>query len=250
MVFIALICLAVSVSAEQHFLGARREPSLKMVSELPQGADPQTLAAFYRQIGNAVIVQSGDPQVAAVSVPETFAAHEMSMWTAALISAALTFAFAALYRCMKKPPAVDELQSADLQKWSSSPMDCCEDVEVCCWSTLCPAVRWADSMDMVGQISFWLGVLSFVALSLLSGLLGGGWLLLAFALAMFRQHFRRVFDIDGQGEFSTFCFDCCLYIWCAPCAIAQEARHVEFAAKVNHKAVRKLPEVPSPETMS
>mmetsp|Transcript_43962 Transcript_43962/g.71257 ORF Transcript_43962/g.71257 Transcript_43962/m.71257 type:complete len:257 (+) Transcript_43962:112-882(+) len=160
---------------------------------------------------------------------------------AVLLMAVVTFGTAVLYRWRKQwPPADPDMQGFNLRVWSSGPFDCFQDIPISCWSCFCPAIRWADSMAMIGQVGFWLGLTVFVVFNLLSS--GGtygicAWVTACAVFAFFRQRFRRGFDMEGQGSVFAFCGDCCFYIFCTPCAVAQEARHVELAAKADHSFV-------------
>jgi len=59
---------------------------------------------------------------------------------------------------------------------------------------------------------------------------------------MVGSHYRhRVREMFGMEQtWGTAVGDCCAYWWCAPCAIVQEARQIEEAYAVDHKAIREL----------
>lgn len=148
---------------------------------------------------------------------------------------------ACLYRSHKSfPQAVSSRPEQDFNDWTSGPFEIHSDWKVCCWSCCCPCIRWADNMDMLGIMSFWVGLLIFCVLVLLGTVPGGllFWLVASLLWMSFRQQFRSKFDME-QNNLRSFLGDCMLYCCCWPCAIAQEARHIEEACRAAHKAVRK-----------
>ncbi|CAE8639513.1 unnamed protein product [Polarella glacialis] len=158
-----------------------------------------------------------------------------------LLSILISVAFAGCYRATKTWPSIDrELgQGMSHRVWSSGPFDCFENIPVCFWACCCPALRWADTMDMQGFLGFWPAMGVWTVLNLLSFAgLGFVWLLAIGGVTYYRQKMRRSFNMEGQGEICSYCGDCCFYSCCTLCAVAQEARHVEFAAKVDHPCVK------------
>jgi len=150
-------------------------------------------------------------------------------------------AFASVYRSQKSfPQAVSSRPEQDFNDWTSGPFDFVADWSVCCWSCWCPCIRWADNMDMLGILSFWVGLLVFCGLVLLGTVPGGllFWLVASLLWMSFRQQLRVKFDME-QNNLRTFAGDCLLYCCCWPCAISQEARHIEEACRAAHKACRK-----------
>lgn len=140
--------------------------------------------------------------------------------------------------------ALSSRPESDFNDWTSGPFDMLSDWKVCCWSCWCPCIRWADTMDMLGIVGFWVGLLVFCGLFLLNAVPGG--LLLWFVASLlwmsFRQQLRMKFDME-HNTFKTFMGDWSLYCCCFPCAIAQEARHIEEACRADHKATRKFDDV-------
>jgi len=164
----------------------------------------------------------------------------------ALISSAiwctLVTLAACVYRSQKSfPQAVSSRSKQDFNDWTSGPFDFCSDAKVCCWSCWCPCIRWADNMDMLGIVSFWVGLGLFCGLIMLTTVPGGLllWLVAVLLWMSFRQQLRLKFSME-QSTFRTFIGDCALYCCCWPCAIAQEARHIEEACRAAHPAMRKL----------
>jgi len=149
---------------------------------------------------------------------------------------------ACVYRSQKSfPQAVSSRSTQEFEDWTSGPFDFCTDAKVGCWSCWCPCIRWADNMDMLGIVSFWVGLLLFCGLIMLTTIPGGLllWLVATLLWMSFRQQLRLKFDME-KSTFRTFIGDCALYCCCWPCAIAQEARHIEEACRAAHPALRKF----------
>jgi Cys-rich protein (TIGR01571 family) len=159
-----------------------------------------------------------------------------------LIWCVFVVVFASLYRSNKAfSQAVSSRPEQDFNDWTSGPLDVCADWRVCCWSCWCPGIRWADNMDMLGIVSYWVGLSVFCGLVLLTTVPGGLllWIVASLLWMSFRQQLRMKFDME-QNTLRTFAGDCLLYCCCWPFAIAQEARHIEEASRAAHKAVRKF----------
>lgn len=126
---------------------------------------------------------------------------------------------------------------ASLSHWKDGCGDCFEEPGICLWACCCPAIRWADTVDLSGLVRFWVALAVFLGLSVANAFLGEVllWAALAVVCAGFRQEMRRKFGMSQSG--STYVEDCLLYCCCSCCAIAQEARHVEEACRVGHPVV-------------
>lgn len=149
-----------------------------------------------------------------------------------------------LYMRQKAWPPVDptgvEVAGADLKRFSSSPFGCMEDFSICFWAFVCPCIRWADNVSTLNLMGFWSALAMMGMMEVAYSLTGYVTLMALSALVWthFRQRMRQMFDMEGQNECSYYAFDCLLYFACMPCAIAQEARHLELAARSNHEAVK------------
>jgi len=104
----------------------------------------------------------------------------------------------------------------------------------CC----CFPVRWADSMRMVGLVTFIVGVaIMGISDAFASTFVGGAaWIAVAVVGTMYRQKMRAAFDMESTHTvmFLDFLSWCC----CSCCATVQEARQVEEAKMLGHKAVQ------------
>lgn len=119
------------------------------------------------------------------------------------------------------------------QQWSSEPFDCSQDWSIFCCSCCCMPVRWADTMSMVGILPFWHAFALLAILDAFDVSLGQYlWPITIFVLVRHRQQFRQLMQLPGTGL-----QDVMLMLCCSPCAVAQEARHVEAAARYGHPAV-------------
>lgn len=174
------------------------------------------------------------------SLKTTLGAFQGLALVSILIWCTLVCCAARFYKSNKpRVMALSSRPESDFNDWTSTPFDMFSDWKVCCWSCWCPCIRWADTMDMLGIVGFWVGLLVFCGLVLLNALPGG--LLLWFVASLlwmsFRQQLRMKFDME-HNTFRTFMGDWSLYCCCWPCAIAQEARHIEEACRADHKAIR------------
>jgi len=157
----------------------------------------------------------------------------------------LTFFLAALYLQKKTVPAVQADMEADLTDWSSRKFACDEDCNIFCCAFWCPCFRWADTLDMVGLLSYWpaVGIMAFILtvepmLPALTDPLAS--IVALFCLLGYRLRLKRAFNFKEQREdFPTVCEECLFTFWCYPCSIAQEARHVKKAALVGSQVLVK-----------
>lgn len=124
-------------------------------------------------------------------------------------------------------------------KWRFGLFDCmAADKLLCLMACCCPAIRWADTMRLVGFYGFWTAVLLCAFLSSAAQATAGLTALLFVGIAtQRRQELRKLFNISSGG--STLATDCLTYLCCSCCAIIQEARVVEEAHVVQHQAVQK-----------
>lgn len=145
---------------------------------------------------------------------------------------------AVIYRCKKRWPEVETAGSEEqLKEWSSGHFDCLSDSAICCASCCCPCIRWADTMDMANIVAFWPAALVFLFL-MVSNFWVPAFMLINIALLTYgRQMLRKGFGMKEQTTARSLCGDCLYVSFCTPCAITQEARHVEKAAKVGHSLV-------------
>lgn len=146
------------------------------------------------------------------------------------------------YKSRKRWPDTEQKgllhNDAEFREWTSGPFDCLQDISVCFWACMCPCIRWADSLETAGILRFWVALAFFANLMLLNSIESGLllWLVGALSWMAFRQQLRRRFGMESDTTGTLF-NDWALYCFCCPCAIAQEARHVEAASRAGHKAL-------------
>eukprot|EP00440_Ansanella_granifera_P012913 gb/GFBE01014027.1/.p1 GENE.gb/GFBE01014027.1/~~gb/GFBE01014027.1/.p1 ORF type:complete len:240 (+),score=67.70 gb/GFBE01014027.1/:1-720(+) len=154
----------------------------------------------------------------------------------------LVLGLAAAYYFKKnaKMPEHDHLmKEPDMQAWSSGPFDCFQNLPIAAWACCCPGVRWAGNLDQVKLLDFWPAFAIFLSLELIGmipSLYASGLLLLGI-MVYYRNQMRRMFNMPNANAPMTVCGDCAFVCCCSCCAIAQEARHLEIACKINHEAV-------------
>eukprot|EP00747_Dinoflagellata_sp_TGD_P167722 gnl/TRDRNA2_/TRDRNA2_192678_c0_seq1.p1 gnl/TRDRNA2_/TRDRNA2_192678_c0~~gnl/TRDRNA2_/TRDRNA2_192678_c0_seq1.p1 ORF type:complete len:332 (+),score=38.80 gnl/TRDRNA2_/TRDRNA2_192678_c0_seq1:50-1045(+) len=150
---------------------------------------------------------------------------------------------AIIYRYCKVYPLVNpaDVGQRDLRfaDWRYGLLGCTGNFPICMWSFFCPAIRWADTMDMVSLMYFWLGLLCFVAV-IYVGFIVGVLLIFIFFLALGLTVARSQFRAKLHMEVSvyTYAVDFSQYCFCLCCAVAQDAQQIEAAAKSGHSAIK------------
>lgn len=133
----------------------------------------------------------------------------------------------ATYILVESEPDKSLLGTGD---WAFSLFKVFEQPKLFLFSCCCPAIRWADTVQMAGLLGFSSAFALFVGLQLAESL-GVGWLLFVGVTTFFRQKIRAEFQLR-HGDFTTILGDACTYMWCSPCAITQEARQLELEAQL------------------
>jgi len=106
---------------------------------------------------------------------------------------------------------------------------------ICLCSWCCAPLRLADTyakepFPLIS--SFWAALILICCLFGLGQLTFGFTHLVFFGLAIyFRQQLRKRYGLEAGG--ATWCYDCIAWLFCPCCAMAQEARQVEFVKKPN-----------------
>lgn len=111
---------------------------------------------------------------------------------------------------------------------------CLKTPEICCCALVCPALRWAQTIDQAG-LKKMSGALS---LFFLCGLLNSlvytfcfFGVFTCFLMLYFRQRIRVILGLPSW-TLGTCCFDFFYVVFCCCCAIAQEARVIHQANSV------------------
>lgn len=101
---------------------------------------------------------------------------------------------------------------------------CLSDPRICAMGFCCPSLRWADTLDKHGVMSYWSAFLVMFFLTLMSFHTGGVMIIgVALVGVISRQKLRAQFEMDNQTA-ATVLSDSAVWLCCQPCAIIQEAR--------------------------
>lgn len=101
---------------------------------------------------------------------------------------------------------------------------CLSDPRICAIGFCCPSLRWADTLDKHGVMSYWPACLVMFFLFLMS-LHTSGIMIIGVALlgVISRQKLRAQLEMDNKTV-TTVLSDSAVWLCCQPCAIIQEAR--------------------------
>eukprot|EP00913_Durusdinium_trenchii_P009718 g9131.t1 len=174
--------------------------------------------------------QGAEAVISAVDRRETSGSATYLRW---LIPSSATVVLgllaALLYRCTKRWPEQSEsTEETQLKEWSSGYFDCFSDLQQ-------PSLaETKDTMDMANIIGYWPAAFAFLFLMASNFWLPVFVLVNVALLTYGRQMLRKGFDMKDQATAKGICGDCLYVSFCTPCAIKQEAAHVEKAAKANH----------------
>lgn len=159
---------------------------------------------------------------------------------------------------VKASPLRADSAKEKLNEFKYGLFECFGDGRTCIWSCCCPCIRWGDNVSTVGILrSFWLAGLIWYGLTMLNsqaqtkGSNGDessfqdptAWVIFALIAAGFRHELRLKFHMATSA--TTFVTDCLLYGCCTCCAIIQDARQVDEAARTGHPAVVKQDDEPA-----
>lgn len=162
-------------------------------------------------------------------------------WTSLLIWAILVLLFGCIYHEQKQaikpylmmdPEQYEwayQSRKGDSDEWAVGLLQVYEEPKLCLFTCCCGAVRWAETISMSGLMSFFSALMLFVVLTFI-GSFSYSWIIFVGVLTYFRQRLRIEYDLPF-GDPLTIAEDCCTYCWCSPCALTQEAIHVELATK-------------------
>jgi len=128
--------------------------------------------------------------------------------------------------------------------WSDGVCSCFDSCGICCMSLFCPCIRFAQSVSRVALLPFNTALLMFLSLVVFHIIMMSineyyaihygtafnwafyftiiGDLATVILAAYYRTKIRQLYDIPGSG-FEDFC----CHFWCSPCALSQEARHID-----------------------
>jgi Cys-rich protein (TIGR01571 family) len=128
-------------------------------------------------------------------------------------------------------------EALDKQEWRYGLCTCYSNPKVSCIAFCCPAVRWAETIEMSGLMPFWLGLTVCALLLCMSEATFGLTYLLFLLMATHgRQQIKALFGIPDRSIGGAV-YDFCTYSCCCCCAIVQEARQLDEAYAVGHPVV-------------
>lgn len=107
--------------------------------------------------------------------------------------------------------------------FSDGLFDVSSDWSIFAWSCFCPCIRWADTVSKLFFISFFMGVSMWATLLAFDGSLSG----LGFCFLVIFGASNRIWIRSELGMTRRLGSDCLAFLCCMPCAVAQEARHVD-----------------------
>lgn len=123
-------------------------------------------------------------------------------------------------------PEASPLMDETKPEWKHGLFACFDEPTLCCLSCCCPAVRWADTLDIANLHNFCCAFAVYMILWSLDYIgLPGTAILAGYCVAM-RQNIRRLAGLPN-GNCGTCFEDCLTYCFCWPCAIVQEARQLD-----------------------
>jgi len=146
-----------------------------------------------------------------------------------------TFLVGIIYlQCMSKivgPKVLDQqVRTDEFQYGAFECGDCNVDWQICLCAWFCGWVRWSDTLShpQVDFLAFWPGLFITALLSATASITFGATMpILILLVVLARQRIRAAYGLPS-GTFSVLAWDCCLWACCPCCAIAQEARQVEY----------------------
>mmetsp|Transcript_50239 Transcript_50239/g.127863 ORF Transcript_50239/g.127863 Transcript_50239/m.127863 type:complete len:292 (+) Transcript_50239:112-987(+) len=226
-------------------------PLLKVVPFLGGGHQAWTsllsVAKAHSQLNHdsepGIVISDGSqvPQPSQEEIVQAKLGRNIVALFSIMVWAALAALVAQYYldSCKVKPaPSEGSAVEEAMSTFKYGVFECFGQPKICCWVFCCPAIRWADNISTMGVLrSFWLAFVMYLGVTLIfnESVDLCAWLLVAVIGAGFRQELRLKFKMP-TGTLIFF-QDMFLYCCCACCAITQEARQVEEAAKLGHPAV-------------
>jgi len=188
---------------------------------MPPVSNAQKSKASKREDKDAAV-----PAVPSMLPYETFGV--LSMALAAVLYLVLVFGVAFCYMSFKGPRLTAASGYLPEDGFSDAICECGQSWSICIWACFCPCIRWSDTVSQMRFTSFYLSLLIWSCLALTNWAFTGlGFLLVVLLGAWHRGRIRGYFGLPRTCM--TGIQDVIAWICCQPCAIAQEARHVERA---------------------
>jgi len=155
---------------------------------------------------------------------ETYSLTHLGIGFAVYLVLVLVLGFAYQRFYSNKP--LQDMRFLPKDGFSDAIHSCGSHWPICCWACCCPCLRWSDTVNKVGLMSFWIGVVLWAILFFANGLVAGlAWPVIALLGAFYRYRLRTHYGFPISCM--TIVQDLVAWWCCMPCAIAQEARHVD-----------------------
>lgn len=139
-------------------------------------------------------------------------------------------------------PDVDASKMGDpnpnFKEWRYDLFDCCSEPLFCLVSCVFPSLTLADNLTKTRIGAFFATVIVsafLIAMNFMVLILP--WCAFAVYCTFHRQQLRNAFEMNAEDN--SIYTDCLLYLFCNPCTLTQDARHIEEAAQVGHPAVER-----------
>ncbi|KAL6652615.1 hypothetical protein ACP70R_011540 [Stipagrostis hirtigluma subsp. patula] len=112
--------------------------------------------------------------------------------------------------------------------WSTGLCDCADDADSCCLTFFCPCVTFGRIATIVDQGATWGWRRRRPWTNQACCAMGTVYALLAPELSFlcsccYRSKLRTNYGLAAEP-----CVDCCVHLWCEPCALCQEYRELQY----------------------
>jgi len=172
-------------------------------------------------------------KLAAFATPATYGQRLLFALTSWAIY--VVFAMMIWYCCYPAPP-VPVANSTDIEEpsetFNNGHFQCLKNSGICLCACLCPGLRWADTMSLVGFLKISTALTAAFFCAFLNGFAETTAVFGPFTVALalyYRHKLREEFALDAW-TCKTCVIDAVYLIFCPWCALAQEARVVTHAA--------------------
>lgn len=225
----------------EHVSRNNENPLAVAARQFSQGVDgfARGAGSFVAAVGTAassglVWQQKGEAQVFQQNgaMEELLIESRLSSVMVALIICviylAVVFAIGFAYVKIKTADSVlnDGMKSLPADDFSDGICACSSSLPIALTACLIPCVRWSDTMQQSGFLQFFQALGIFTCLLLVNTFISGlGTLLIVILGVFYRVKIREASNLPTSPK--THALDFLVWFCCTPCAIAQEARHVE-----------------------
>lgn len=158
-------------------------------------------------------------------------------WFLTIVLMAFFYKRLALYVPDLDPSKVQD-PSLNFKEWRHDLFDCCGEPFFCLMALIFPSISLADNLTKTRLGAFFATVIvSALLIALNFMVLILPWCAFAMYCTFHRQRLRNAFEMEqDDGSMWT---DCLLYLFCNPCTLTQDARHIQEAAQAGHPAVER-----------